>query len=388
MKNRMCPTPFEQLKLSHLPGLTREWIEHGFKRDYEPWETREGPTSREKSPNGFRVNVTSLVQVLVFKALFSCICDGSEVNHGFPPSKLVELARCINRTWINSKEDIVKYKDNHELQALLREAFPCHGQGTYNMLNILIPSFETMWRVVLRGFLQVRFSVSAGRQWCSVLAGFAKSRTQGQFELHPGSKFVSADEGIKFLPKDFTWTSPSAEEVVKEVLRLYPPTRRIFRAYHWVEDSQSSNVRNRGTEKLPLNIEQRAGDYHREGRIREEVIAADVEACHLDPGIWGIDAETFDPFRWRQVTDEQSEAFMPFGGRPFWCPAQKVFGPRMIGFLMGTLITALDDICPEAQMTWSIDCANQDLVRRLNLNARLDMGRDAFDDLELLGSWE
>ena len=389
MKDRMCRTPFEQLKMCHLPGLTRKWIERGFSVDDEFRETSKRHASRGESPNGFVVNVTRLVQVLVFKALFLCICDGSEVNHGLPPSKLAELAQCINRTWINSKEEhIVKFEDNHELQALLREAFPCHGQGTYNMLNILIPSFETMWRVVLRGFLQVRFSVSAGREWCNVLAGFAESRTKKQFEWHPKWEALSADEGTNPLPHNSTWVSSSAEEVVKEVLRLYPPTRRIFRVYQWVEDSKFSNVKNWGTKRSLLNIEQRAGDYNRDARVTEEIIAADIEACHLDPGIWGIDAETFDPLRWHEMTDKEKEAFMPFGGLPFGCPAQNVFGPRMIGFLMGTLITALDDNHPETKMTWKLDCANENLIRRLLLNARLDMGRDTYDDLELIGSWE
>lgn len=389
MKDRMSCTPFEHLKLGHLSGLTRQWIERGFSGDDGSWESPKGHASREESPDGFVVNVTSLVQVLVFQALFLCICDGSEVNHGLPPSKLAELARCINRTWINSKEEhIVKFEDNQELQALLREAFPCHGQGTYNMLNILIPSFETMWRVVLRGFLQVRFSVSAGHEWCSVLAGFAESRTKKQFEWHPEWEVLSTDEGTNPLPSDTTWASSSAEEIVKEVLRLYPPTRRIFRAYQWVEDSRYSNVNNWGTKKPLLNIEQRAGNYNGDAQITEEIIAADIEACHLDPEIWGIDAETFDPLRWREMTDKKSEAFMPFGGRPFECPARNVFGPQMIGFLMGTLITAVDDNHSEAKMTWKLDCANEDLIRRLLLNARLDMGRDTYDDLELIGSWE
>ncbi|KAJ5309425.1 uncharacterized protein N7443_001886 [Penicillium atrosanguineum] len=293
MKDRMYRTPFEQLKLSHLPGLTRKWIERGFNTDDESWGVPKGLTSREESPNGFGVNATSLVQVLTFKALLICVCDGSEVNHDLPPSKIAILARCINHTWINSKEEhIVKFEDNRELQALLREAFPCHGQGTYNMLNILILSFETMWRVVLRGFLQVRFSGSTRREWCSVLAGFVKSHTKEQFEWYPEREVLSVDEGIKPLPKGSTWASSSAEEVVKEVLRLYPPSRRIFRAYQWVENSKYSNVKDWGTKDSQLNIKQRADDYNRGARSNEEIIAADVEACHLDPGIWGIDAET------------------------------------------------------------------------------------------------
>jgi dihydroceramidase len=56
-----------------------------------------------------------------------------------------------------------------------------------------------------------------------------------------------------------------------------------------------------------------------------EIIAADIEACHLSTDIWGLGAESFDPMRWHILSDEQNEAFMPFGGRPFQCPAQPDF---------------------------------------------------------------
>lgn len=71
-----------------------------------------------------------------------------------------------------------------------------------------------------------------------------------------------------------------------------------------------------------------------------EVVAADIEGCHLARDIWGPTAAEFNPARWRAgaLTKAQSEAFLPFGGRPFVCPAQRVFGPRMLGVLVGVLL--------------------------------------------------
>jgi hypothetical protein len=60
----------------------------------------------------------------------------------------------------------------------------------------------------------------------------------------------------------------------------------------------------------------------------------------------------------------------------------------MIGLLMGILITALDDNEPNTEVVWQLSCANENLMPRLISNGRLDMERDAYDDMELVGSWE
>jgi dihydroceramidase len=56
--------------------------------------------------------------------------------------------------------------------------------------------------------------------------------------------------------------------------------------------------------------------------------------------IWGETSGEFDPLRWEIATREQLEAFLPFGSKPFECPARPLFGPRLIGLLVGTLLRA------------------------------------------------
>jgi hypothetical protein len=397
MKHRISPVRFEQLNLGHLPGQVRKWVERGF--DIDDSLGFSGHSTREEHPDGFRVNVVTLVQTLTLKAVLGCIFDDGEVNHDLPCSKFAELARCINSAWINSKQGrIVKFEDNHGLQDILREVFPCQGQGRDNALNFLLPSFETLWRVVLRGFLHVRFRapIAAREEWCRVLTAFVESRSTEQFEWRPEWKISPTADKVRYSKIDCPWESSSAKDIVMEVLRLYPPTRRVFRAYFWCEGSGYSTVESlTADDSESIDVQRVKVSGMRDSQTKNmhyfrnsyEIIAADIEACHLNTDIWGIDAETFDPMRWRILSDEQNEAFMPFGGRPFQCPAQPDFGPRMIGLLMGILITASDDE-PNTEVVWQLGCANENLMQRLMSNGRLDMERDAYDDLELVGSWE
>ncbi|OQD73068.1 hypothetical protein PENDEC_c017G02879 [Penicillium decumbens] len=213
-----------------------------------------------------------------------------------------------------------------------------------------------MWRVVLRGFLQVRFFITADPEWCSVLKAFAESPSKKQFEWRPEGTVLSTG-------------SASAKDIVMEILRLYPPTRRVFRAYRWQENTRYSTAENRSTED-PKSY---------------KIIAADIEACHLNNDIWGLDAKAFRPLRWHHLSQEQNEAFMPFGARPFECPAKAQFGPQMIGLLIGILVSALEDNDSGAKINWRV--TDKDIVQCLS-NARLDMARDAYGTLELIGSWE
>jgi dihydroceramidase len=240
------------------------------------------------------IHLTSLVQTLSLKAtlltLFefddSRLCQTSE-NH------IVSLARAINQTWISSKQgEVSRFDKNDHLQTSIRAIFV--GQDLRapeeNPLNLIIPGFETLWRVVLRGFLEIGFI--AGKQhpeWCAMLAAFAQAPTKEQFLQEHGAHSISC------------------EDLVNEVLRLYPPTRRIRRTFQW--DMAGEPV----------------------------TMAADLEACHRLRDIWGTNAMDYDPRRWRRLTKGQKQAFMPFGSAPFECPARPVFGPRIIGLLLGTL---------------------------------------------------
>ena len=104
------------------------------------------------------------------------------------------------------------------------------------------------------------------------------------------------------------------DSIVREALRLYPPTRHIHRHYTFTNGSSLLAI-------------------------------ADIEGLHRDTEVWGPDADAFEPGRWVGMTRdcEQKKAWMPFGGSPFVCPAKSDFGPRMIGILVASLVEAFSD---------------------------------------------
>ncbi|GLA09561.1 hypothetical protein AnigIFM60653_011892 [Aspergillus niger] len=161
------------------------------------------------------------------------------------------------------------------------------------------------------------------------------------FALHPTKvQFQDESDGI------------SAEDMVSEALRLYPPTRRIRRIFRFENGNNNT--------------------------VTEDTFAADIEACHLDKSIWGTDALGYKPTRFATLTEEQKEAYMPFGSAPFLCPAKPVFGPRMIGMVVGILFLALQEVG-----SWRLVGRDKHSANDYVSGGRLNNDRTAFDDLFL-----
>ncbi|KAI1398040.1 hypothetical protein F4819DRAFT_489963 [Hypoxylon fuscum] len=191
----------------------------------------------------------------------------------------------INDLWVDSKDTSqpVSASDQDDLQLalwrLLPDCFPCEHKD--NPINIIIPAYETMWRVVLLTFIS---------------AGFRSpdEATTEQFQ-----------QVVEAVPECFGPLDASSQELAlafaKEGLRLYPPTRHIHRA-------------------VPTDQE----DGH-------ETKVADVEACHRNTTIWGADALVFRPSRWFDPSSaDKRRAYFPFGVGPHTCPAAARFGNRAV----------------------------------------------------------
>jgi len=81
-----------------------------------------------------------------------------------------------------------------------------------NSVNVILPGYETLWRVVLRCFLEVRFRrCSSSHHLQHVLATFMSDPTMATFETRSELQYISA------------------KDITLESLRLYPSTRRIYR---------------------------------------------------------------------------------------------------------------------------------------------------------------
>ncbi|KAE8166048.1 hypothetical protein BDV40DRAFT_296860 [Aspergillus tamarii] len=263
------------------------------------------------SSDNAHIMLTNLVQVLVLRVVLHVLFQMETEALEIPDHHLLRLAEAINDTWISSKSktDHVCFQDNIPLQRSLVTVFPNLNclDPQENPLNLVIPGFETMWRIVLRFFIEVRYTSGLyHREWRDILATFAHTPTKNEFERPKGDQNLSA------------------EMLVNEALRLYPPTKRVHRAF------------------LPA------------GSDITELLNADIARVQTATHIWGSNAELFDPRRWRALTSQQRFAFFPFGSKPFVCPAQAVFGPRAIAMIVGVLLTELGG---EWSLFKDVDCA-------------------------------
>jgi hypothetical protein len=282
----------------------------------------------EHRPPKIRFNLTSLVRIVSLRVMIGVFFDiGKDVKE----CELLGLAECINRTWIDSKDEttLVAFENNHELRHYLSAVFP--GQSIseqQNPLNWILPGFETLWRVVLRALIETRFkSGQRHPEWQQIMVAFAERPTMEQF------RGISAADGIY------------AEDIVNEAIRLYPPTRRVHRQFQIDGSSRS--------------------------------VAADIEACHRRVDIWGPDALQFNPARWKKPTRQQKDAFLPFRASPFACPAKPTFGPRMIGLLVGAVLGQLGGV-------WRLELMQGESIQHIEAGKPLGSERDAYEQLFLV----
>ncbi|CAG8207860.1 unnamed protein product [Penicillium nalgiovense] len=340
---------------------TSHWIEHGFPGlDHSSSSSHQ----RKQKLHRNRVNVASLAQLLSLKVVLWLMFHKKTQDHTCDEN-LLGLAQSINRIWISSKlktteNDIPRFEDDIQLQTSLVNIFGTHNHPEDNPLNLILPSFETMWRVVLRSFLEIRFGT--GKEvpaWRETMIAFADNPTKKQFDAGSGSPSSPRPEDSNDPSIGDTrgvQSPPSANYIVRESLRLYVPTRHVHRAYQW---------------------DQGTGTFH-------GIISADIEGCHMRSDIWGSDAERFNPNRWSALTPTQVEAFMPFGCPPFECPAKPTFGPRMVGVLVGSLLMAVKG--KEQSGTWTLDCEDGRVLGHLSSGKRLFPHRNAYTDLYLVRS--
>jgi hypothetical protein len=221
-----------------------------------------------------------------------------------------------------------------------------------NPMNLILPAYETMWRVVMRTFMEIRYrDAEHGPNW---------SRTM--------EEYLDTLKDPACMRKTPLWTSSSngvkPMDIVKEGLRLYPPTRRVHRSFKTSEGS--------------------------------EIVVADIEKCHRSGALGGDDPLVFRPERWQQICPverqgmekgiekskrdlkdrEEGLGFMPFADS---CPAgagdTKGFGFKMIALLVAVLCTTLGE-------DWKLELNNLPQDRK----QPLESDRTAYENLRLMKS--
>lgn len=270
------------------------------------------------------INLDSLVQCISLRLAL-------HVLFGHNPLKLdkgaiSKLAQTINDCWDYSKSyspsnAYYMRRAKVDLENALTKLFPefdSTSNSRDNPLNYILPAYETLWRIVLLCLIEISFRQNRQAktvEWREVLRKFLADPTRAAFE-----ESATTDTG-KIV---------SVSHIVNEGLRLYPPTRRIHRMYRWGN---------------PLG--------------KQEILAANIEGMQRNPAFWKHPL-TYNPSRWLRIGEGPREAFMPFGNKPFVCPAQKEFGPRMIGILVAALAVNID---PEGLELWyQIDCGPREAL--------------------------
>ncbi|RYP75730.1 hypothetical protein DL771_002217 [Monosporascus sp. 5C6A] len=238
---------------------------------------------RSESPGaGSQIPLARLVRISTFVTVLNILFGVRPGDVAI--QDVVTATDLINTLWVLSKDCSDKL--------LLAKGEPRGDEQRLNPLNLIMPAYETLWRVVLLTFLAAAFRTSdpdTVRWFRDVMHSVPSC-----FERDRGS---TGEGDVKRIALAFA----------KEGLRLYPPTKRIYRG-------------------PPPDGPQR------------QAWRADIERCHRDPAIWGTNALRFDPLRFFALTEDQKHAYMPFSVRPHECPAERgEFGERVIVLLVVVL---------------------------------------------------
>ena len=264
------------------------------------------------------------------------------VMHSFFPDiseiislKASQVTTKINSLWLTSKKTDPTAASNFSsdreglfstLDMLFRRGANTIA-GRENPLNWILPTYETLWRVVLRAFMEIEFhsATQDANMWKSLLQRYLQSPTPNTFDAMDGA-------------------GNSVNHIVREALRLYPPTSRIYR--------QSA---------------------------QGKTDAVDEEHIHRIPSIWGQgDTLQFKPSRWnvgRTQLSEMNNAFFAFGEGRWPCPAGREFVPKMIGLLTAALVRRFDGYVLQDRGRNPVS---------LERDQPLDAGRKAYENLYLV----
>lgn len=261
-----------------------------------------------------RLTLSTVLQIIF--GMDALLVDGNSVK---------VVAEEINRLWTQSKEtgNVQRFTDQKQLKDALSVLFPEFQYLTPkdNPLNWILPAYETLWRIVLLAFVEVEFHDNTP---------VAKDRATQQ-KWHKALHLFLADPSVNINSAPAV-DGLTAIHISKEALRLYPSTKRVYRHLEVVDISDPDST------PIPVDC------------------SADVEASHRDPTIWGPSGAYFDPARWI-VSNEpvgnslRGEAYMPFGVKPFLCPASREFGFKIIALLLAALSDGLHSQSEE----WLLD---------------------------------
>jgi hypothetical protein len=171
--------------------------------------------AKEQAKQYYPGNLVCLVQSFVLKMTIHVLFQRNLSS--LDDATISFVAAEINRLWTDSKNPrrAVPWSKQHKMHDSLRELVPqCDPLSPQlNAMNLILPAFETMWRVVLRCFIEVRYrGAKETSTWMAALEAYLDN----PYAQPKASKHMS-----------------TVDAIVHEALRLYPPTRHIHRVYRY-----------------------------------------------------------------------------------------------------------------------------------------------------------
>lgn len=243
------------------------------------------------NPHPNAIPFATFVQVVTMRVVVRSFLGGDIPQD--TDEDVIFVVRAINELWASSKKRLTRTPAILErLNSHVSQWLPTYESP----LDFIIPSYETMWRVVAVTVAQAGHDRGARAAFLSYL----DSPNECQY-------------------KDFNNGGPSVEHFLWEVLRLHPPSRRLARAT---------------SPQFP--------GFSTWGCARDEV--ADLEALHRDTQIWGQQGHIFDPMRFHptRLSHEQYRAFIPFGYGPLRCIAYKE-APRFAAIVAASILEVVNE---------------------------------------------
>ncbi|KAK4095850.1 hypothetical protein N658DRAFT_481619 [Parathielavia hyrcaniae] len=277
----------------------------GKGRSWEQLYRRAETFLKQETQDRARLPLAQTVRCMVLAVVLS---DSFGVDPASIPRRdLVTVTEEINKQWMLSKCDPDGLAPSALLNATIAsisrhmapQVVARHGEGApEEVLGLLMPQYETLWRVVLLTFATAYHHQPAA---------------------HPDAVQRTAD-----VPACLGDPAREKEalKLAKEGLRLYPSNKHLYRAHAPSHASNLSSNPNPKPKSAPP-------------------LAADISTLHRHPSIWGPDALAFRPARFdgTSLTELQREAYVPFSVRPHRCPAGagNGFGELMVLVLVCAL---------------------------------------------------
>ncbi|CAK5263964.1 unnamed protein product [Mycena citricolor] len=242
------------------------------------------------------------VRVVTLRAVIAGLLAPDTDVDALDCTDLDTTAALINDLWVLSKDERkIPPALLHTLQCSVRRLLP-DSAAFPNPLDLVIPTWETLGRLVAVTLALVHSDDAARKAFADLLE-------------HPTR--------AQFCAPWCGGMAPSVESYSTEVLRLYPPVRRITRV---VPCPSSWGLFLPARLKCLLASSARA--------------VADIERAHRSAELFPDNPDSFDPSRFLHHP-ERAQELLSFGCRPMKCVGAK-WAPMASAILTAAILSEID----------------------------------------------